>query len=67
MESDKEMLIASNKSLAEYNLTKQPKLNQGREMLSLEYDRVAKLKEEYDSLMSRIGKSDTNCVLDHGS
>lgn len=61
------MLIASNKSLAEYNLTKQPKLNQGREMLSLEYDRVAKLKEEYDSLMSRIGKSDTNCVLDHGS
>lgn len=54
-EQDKEMLIASNKSLAEYNLQKQPKLSQGRELLAVEYERVARLKEEYDTLISTLG------------
>lgn len=50
------MLVASNKSLAEYNKSMQPKVSQGRELLSLEYERAKKLKEEYDALLSKIGK-----------
>jgi len=50
------MLIASNKSLAEYNLKQQPGIHQGREMLAIAYERAAKLKEEYDTLRSMLGE-----------
>mgnify|MGYP001801767337 FL=1 len=53
---DKEMLIASNKSLAEYNLKLQPRINQGREYLAIQYEKASKLKEEYDTLRSVLGR-----------
>lgn len=52
---DKEMLIASNKSLAEYNLSMEPKIRQGKEMLCHQYEKARSLKEEYDVLRSVIG------------
>ena len=47
-ESEKEMLLASNKSLAEYNLSWEPKVNGGRQKLVELYQVAAKLDESLE-------------------
>jgi len=69
-ENDKEILIASNKSLAEYNLTFEPKLNEGKQALVELYERARRLKEELvtkqaqlESLGARTSLDTTHALL----
>jgi hypothetical protein len=44
--SEKQMLMASNKSLAEFNLSREPRLNQGKERLGTAHEQAKQLQEE---------------------
>jgi ESCRT-I complex subunit VPS37 len=54
--SDKETLIASNKSVAEYNLQREPQLLQSRQQLASLYDRAVALQKEYESYKQKLGE-----------
>lgn len=58
--SEKEMLLASNKSLAEYNLSQEPILQQKREALTEKHreaiELMAKLKETKETIEQKSGK-----------
>lgn len=65
--SEKEMLMASNKSLAEYNLSQEPVLREARNKLQEKHrdtlrlaERVRLLKSEVDS---KAGKTDPDTML----
>ncbi|XP_067932221.1 vacuolar protein sorting-associated protein 37B-like [Watersipora subatra] len=64
LSKDKEMLVASNKSLAEYNLKMEPVLRQGKEMLALQYEKAGQLKEEYDTSYSLLESKSSGQSLD---
>ncbi|XP_013403239.1 vacuolar protein sorting-associated protein 37B [Lingula anatina] len=53
---DREMLLASNKSLADYNLSKEPLLKEGREKLATLYEEVQRSKEVLLRDKEQIGK-----------
>jgi len=69
-ESEKEMLMTSNKSLAEFNLTYEPKLTEGKAALMELYERARSLGDEVEikrakveSLSSRTSLDTTYAVL----
>ena len=68
-ESEKDILLASNKSLAEYNLSWEPKVNSGRQKLIELYQTAAqvdKILEEKEKLLENQGGNinlDTAVVL----
>ncbi|GLH01014.1 Uncharacterized protein GBIM_07254 [Gryllus bimaculatus] len=53
LETEKEMIIASNRSLAEFNLAKEPQLQEGKQRLQ---DLSAKGEELCQSVESKIGE-----------
>lgn len=55
-ENDKEILIASNKSLAEYNLTFEPKLKEGKQGLMELYQKARALTDELETKRAQLGK-----------
>lgn len=52
---DKESLLASNKSIAEYNIGLQPRLIQGRAELATTYSTLEELKREFDQNKEKLG------------
>lgn len=54
--TEKEMLLAQNKSLAEYNLGQEPKLRQAKEKLLHTYEEAAKHKELATAKKIQLGK-----------
>ena len=49
------MLIASNKSLAEYNLAKEPVYNDARNLLSKAFTEVDELREKVEKKKDKTG------------
>jgi len=69
-QNEKEMLLASNKSLAEYNLTFEPKLKEGKQSLMNLYQQARSLTDEletkraqFESLSSRTSLDTTHALL----
>lgn len=64
VENDKETLMASNNSLAEFNLAKEPELVEGRERLeerSKEGEELSKRVKELSEELSKFFLSDLYC------
>jgi len=55
--SEQEMLLASNKSLAEFNLSLEPKLSEAKQTLIAKYEEAAQLSEEVNKLKGQIDES----------
>ena len=53
---EKQNLLTSNKSLADYNLSLEPRLVQERSQLAETYEKGVTLEDEYKSLKLRLGK-----------
>lgn len=51
---EKEMLMASNKSLAEYNLSQEPVISEGKQQLVEKYQKAALLAEEVKKVKSEL-------------
>ncbi|XP_076245810.1 vacuolar protein sorting 37B [Calliopsis andreniformis] len=68
LETEKEMLMVSNRSLAEFNLSKQPELQDGKQMikeLSETGNRLCiSVKEKLDELKEKSGEMTTDTALD---
>ena len=56
MQSDHDDLVAQNKSLAEYNLSLQPRLDALKTELGTVYETVSKHKTELGISKSRLGE-----------
>ncbi|KAK4319567.1 hypothetical protein Pmani_009507 [Petrolisthes manimaculis] len=54
--NQQEMLLASNKSLAEFNLGLEPKLSQAKQNLIAKYEEAAQLSESVNTLKGQVGK-----------
>lgn len=54
-DSEKEMLMASNKSLAEYNLAYEPKLKDGKAVLMELYEKARALADELETKRAQLG------------
>ena len=54
MYSEKEMVMASNKSLAEYNLSQEPVLREAKERLLEKYGEATRLSEEVRGLQTEL-------------
>ena len=54
MYSEKEMVMASNKSLAEYNLSQEPVLREAKERLLEKYGEATRLSEEVRGLQAEL-------------
>ena len=52
--NEKNMLVASNKSLAEYNLSQEPVLREAKEKLLERYEEAVKLSEEVRHLQTDL-------------
>lgn len=50
------MLLAQNKSLAEWNLAQEPKLREAKSRLLDVYEQAAKLKEEAEAKRAQLSK-----------
>ena len=59
--SEKDNSLLTNKSLAEYNLSREPKLQQSKQMLSEVYERGVAVQKEYEQLKQKCGK----CINGH--
>lgn len=55
MATDKEAIMVSNASLAEYNLSLEPRLISSREDLAQNYERLVELQKQCERLMLRVG------------
>ena len=55
LESEKEMMLTNNKSVAEYNLGIEPKLVQAKEQLAYSYEEAVKYQKEYDLVKQKLG------------
>lgn len=68
LETEKEMLMASNRSLAEFNLSKQPELQEGKQMLKELSEKGTKLctsvKEKLDEIREKSGEMTVDTALD---
>ncbi|XP_043520667.1 vacuolar protein sorting-associated protein 37B-like [Frieseomelitta varia] len=68
LETEKELLMASNTSLAEFNLAKQPKLQDRKQMLKELSEKGSKLcisvKEKLDEIKNKSGEMTTDTALD---
>merc|ERR1712098_568777 len=58
--NEKEMLMASNKSLAEYNMSQEPVLREAKEKLLEKYTEATRLSEEVRSLQSQLEQKSGN-------
>ena len=56
LEVDKETLLASNKSLADYNLSREPKLVQGKQQLATTYEEAVEVQKEFEKNKQKLGK-----------
>jgi ESCRT-I complex subunit VPS37 len=63
-ESDKEVEMASNKSLAEYNLSLEPKLIEGKERLKELYEKVGGMVTEVATKRAMLDSSTSRTSLD---
>lgn len=64
LEAERDMLITSNKSLAEFNLSREPAYRQARQMLSDAYNETKDLKESVDKKKSKLGELERQTSLD---
>lgn len=55
--SEQEMLLAANKSLAEFNLSLEPKLSQAKQNLITKYGEAAQLSEEVNAMKGEMDSS----------
>ena len=55
LSKDKDGLLVSNASLAEYNLSLEPKLITARQQLADVYTKAVDIQKEYERNMMRIG------------
>ena len=58
------MLIASNKSLAEYNLSKEPNYNKGRSLLSDIFKEVNELREKVEKKKEKLDENSRQTSMD---
>ncbi|KAK3873693.1 hypothetical protein Pcinc_021311 [Petrolisthes cinctipes] len=56
--NQQEMLLASNKSLAEFNLGLEPKLSQAKQNLIAKYEEAAQLSESVNTLKGQVDSSE---------
>ena len=68
LETEKEVLMASNRSLAEFNLSKQPELQEDKQMLKELTEKGSRLctavKEKLDELKEKSGEMTAETALD---
>jgi ESCRT-I complex subunit VPS37 len=64
LESEREMLIASNKSLAEYNLSKEPTYRQTRQMLLDAHKEALEQRREIDRKRDKLNELSRQTSLD---
>ncbi|EFN81711.1 vacuolar protein sorting-associated protein 37B [Harpegnathos saltator] len=68
LETEKEMLMASNRSLAEFNLSKQPELEEGKQILKELSEQANQLctstKEKLDKMRDKSGIMSVDTALD---
>ncbi|XP_076041548.1 vacuolar protein sorting 37B [Oratosquilla oratoria] len=62
--SEQEMLLAANKSLAEYNLGQEPKLSQAKQKLITSYEEAAQLSDELGSMKAEIDSASGQYTAD---
>jgi len=63
-DSEKELLMASNKSLAEYNLTYEPKLKDGKAVLMELYEKARALADELETKRAQLESLSSRTSLD---
>ena len=54
---DKDNLIANNRSVAEYNLSQEPKLASSKQLLGRTYEASVKVQKEYDEKKQKLGEA----------
>jgi hypothetical protein len=54
--TDKEAIIVSNLSLAEYNISQEPRLISAREDLAQQYSKLVELQKQCERIMLRVGE-----------
>ncbi|XP_067014746.2 vacuolar protein sorting-associated protein 37B [Anabrus simplex] len=64
LETEKEMIIASNRSLAEFNLSKEPQLEQGKERLKELSARGERLCQSIESKVQQLKQHTNNITTD---
>jgi len=68
LETEKEMLMASNRSLAEFNLTKQPELEEGKQVLKELSEQASQLcisvRDKLDEMRDKSGTMTVDTALD---
>jgi ESCRT-I complex subunit VPS37 len=64
LESEREMLIASNKSLAEYNLSREPAYRENRQMLMESHKQALELKDEVEKKRDKLNEVSRQTSLD---
>ena len=57
----RETLLAENKSYAEFNLAKEPKLTQAKHQLAAAYDAAVTLQKQAEQNKQKLGMSATEC------
>ena len=63
LHEEKEMLLASNKSLAEYNLSQEPILRESKAKLVEKYAAAGKLGEEVKSLQTQLESKSGQVII----
>ena len=61
-EREKENLLTNNKSLAEFNLSKQPQLTQAKRQLSSCYEQAVRLQKQFEQDKQKLGEWSVNVV-----
>ncbi|KAK7082877.1 Vacuolar protein sorting-associated protein 37B [Halocaridina rubra] len=62
--SEQEMLLAANKSLAEFNLSLEPKLSQAKQDLITKYEEAAQLSEEVNTMKGEMDSTSGQYTAD---
>ncbi|XP_042225542.1 vacuolar protein sorting-associated protein 37B-like isoform X2 [Homarus americanus] len=62
--SEQEMLLAANKSLAEFNLSLEPKLSQAKQNLITKYEAAAQLTEEVNTMKGEMDSTSGQYTAD---
>ena len=57
IEAEKESLLTNNRSVAEYNLTKQPHLTQAKRRLTDCYEQAVTLQKQFEQDKQKLGQS----------
>jgi len=63
-EMEKETQLASNKSIAEYNLSREPRLIQQRQQLAETYDQAVKIQKEFEKNKLKLDSCSNSNSLD---